>query len=67
MLEQQALGSDFSNKIFFSDDVNFLLEGTYVIKGSENPRGLGCKAKCPMGYLIRAYFFENDNGETVTV
>jgi len=43
VLEQQAVDDDFSNKIFFSDEVHFSL-GRYVNKqncriwGSENPQ-----------------------------
>ena len=70
MLEQQAVDSD---KIFFSDDAHFTLGG-YINKqncsiwGSEDPqvneeRSLHSEKEKKIG----PYFFENDDGTTVTV
>lgn len=82
VLEQQALNEDFSNNIFFSDEAHFSLGG-YVNKqncriwGSENPHSIvevplhpqKVTVWCALwsGGVIGPYFFEDDQGATVTV
>jgi hypothetical protein len=82
VLEQQAVDGDFSNKIFFSDEAHFSLCG-YVNKqncriwGSENPQVIEERPLHPEKVtvwcalwsegVIGPYFFENDDGTTVTV
>jgi len=82
VLEQQAVDGDFSNKIFFSDEAHFSLGG-YVNKqncriwGSENPQVIEERPLHPEKVtvwcafwsegVIGPYFFENDDGTTVTV
>ena len=82
MLEQQAVDSNFSNKIFFSDETNFTLDG-YVNKqnshvwGSEKPyvfeeRPLHSEKAtvwCAVWSedVIGSYFFKIEDGTTATV
>ncbi|EFN63948.1 hypothetical protein EAG_14216, partial [Camponotus floridanus] len=80
VLEQQAVDGDFSTKIFFSDEAHFSLGG-YVNKqncriwGNENPQVSQERPMHPgkvwcafwSGGVIGPYFFENDEGITVTV
>lgn len=81
-LEQIEADEDFSKKIIFSDEAHFCLNG-YVNKQNmryweeNNPRQVLEKQLYPQkvtvwcglwaGGIIGPYFFENDNGERVTV
>ena len=73
---------NFSFKIFFGDEVHFTLDGyvnkqNYRIWGPENPQVIEdrplhpekvtvlCALWCER--VIELYFFENENGTTVTV
>lgn len=79
ILEQPA---DFANKIIFSDEAHFHLDGfvnrqNCRIWGSENPRMIYQKAMHPQrvtvwcalwsGGIIGPFFFENEDGSAVTV
>lgn len=82
VLQKQQENADFSNQIFFTDEAHFELGG-YVntqncrIWGSENPHVVVQKPMHPpkvtvwcalwSGGIIGPYFFENDEGDTVTV
>lgn len=82
VLEQQEVDADFSKKVLFSDEAHFQLSG-YVNKqnsriwGDENPHNIHetplhaekVTVWCALwsGGVIGPYFFENDQGETVTV
>lgn len=82
VLEQQKQNPDFSYQIFFSDEAHFHLGGYVNTQncrhwGSENPRVVVEKPMHPLrvtvwcalwsGGVIGPYFFENDEGRTVTV
>jgi hypothetical protein len=80
--EQLETDPDFAQKIIFSDEAHFHVGG-YVNKqncriwGSENPREFVQKPMHPLratvwcglwrGGIIGPYFFENEDGQTVTV
>lgn len=82
VLEMQTIDPDFFRKIILSDEAHFHLDG-YVNKqncriwGSENPRTIVEKSLHPkrvtvwcgfwVGGVIGPYFFENDEGATITV
>jgi len=82
MLENHQLNENFSNKIIFSDEAHFQLNG-YVNKqnsriwGDENPRAIHEQPMHPQkvtvwcgfwaGGVIGPYFFENARGDAVTV
>lgn len=82
VLEMQAGDNDFFRKIIFSDEAHFHLQG-FVNKqncriwGAENPRTIVEKNLYPQrvtvwcgiwaGGVIGPYFFENEEGATVTV
>lgn len=68
MPEQQAVDDDFLRKIFFSNDADFSLgwcinKQIFLIWCSENSQTIDERLLQPIGL----YFFENDNGGTVTV
>lgn len=81
VIERRIADPDFLNKIIFSDEALFHLDG-YVNKqncriwGSENPRETQevsmhpqrCNVWCGLwaGGIIGPYFFEDDNGASVT-
>ena len=80
--EQQQQNAEFSHQIFFSDEAHFELGGyvntqNFRIWGSENPHVIVERPLHPpkvtvwcalwSGGVIGPYFFENDDGETVTV
>lgn len=82
VLQNKAVNNDFSKRIIFSDEAHFHLDG-YVnrqncrIWGHENPREIHEKAMHPQrvtvwcglwaGGVIGPYFFEDENGQGVTV
>ena len=82
VLEEQAVDGNFSNKIFFSNETHFTLDG-YVNKQNFHIWGSGCPQVIEEKPLhsekvniwcflwsecvIGPYFFKNDNGTTVTV
>ena len=82
VLPQQAVDGNFSNRIFFSDEAHFTLDGyvneqTCRIWNSENPQVIKERplhsekvtvwcALLSEG-VIGPHFFENDDGPTITV
>ena len=67
MLEQQAVDGNFSNKIF-STLVGFVNKQICRIWGSLNHQVIEERLLHPeKGTVIGPYFFENDDGTTVTV
>lgn len=82
ILEQQEVNADFADKIIFSDEAHFHVDGCVNrqncrIWGSENPRTIHEKAMHPQrvtvwcalwsGGIIGPFFFENEAGDAVTV
>lgn len=82
IMEQQQVDADFSNKIIFSDEAHFHLDGfvnrqNCRIWGSENPRVIVEKQMHPQrvtvwcgfwaGGIIGPFFFENAADQAITV
>jgi len=81
-MEEIEQNDDFLNKIWFTDEAHFYLNGhvnnkNFVFWGSQKPdevyeKGLHDKkvtawAAMSMSGIIGPYFFESDTGETVTI
>ena len=82
VLKQQAVDSNFSNEIFFSDKSHFILGGyvkkqNYRICGPENSQVIEDRPLhqekvtvwCALWFegVIGTYFFENNDGTTVNI